>query len=201
MPDTTGITSGTFAIPNTGETASNVWYRVYLTVTDSGGLSTTTSRDVLPNTVVISLATNPPGLRVTLDGQPVTTPMNVTSVVGIIRTLGVVSPQVSGNTTYQFASWSDGGAATHTVATPGTNRTYTASYVSILTTPTGLASREVGLKQKERNVRGRSALESVRAAQFVSYWMIVDGATGGSGITPPVVFCQMDPSRASAKER
>jgi len=138
MPDTTGITSGTFAIPNSGETSANVWYRVYLTVTDSGGLSTTTSVDVLPNTVVISLATNPPGLRVTLDGQPVTTPMSVTSVVGIIRTLGVVSPQVSGTTTYQFASWSDGGAATHTIATPGTNRTYTASYVSILTTPTGL---------------------------------------------------------------
>jgi glucose/arabinose dehydrogenase len=138
MPDTTGIRSGTFAIPNTGETASNVWYRVYLTVTDSGGLSTTTSRDVLPNTVVITLATNPPGLRVTLDGQPVTTPTSVTSVVGIVRTLGVVSPQASGNTTYQFASWSDGGAASHTVATPGTNRTYTASYVSVLTTPTGL---------------------------------------------------------------
>jgi hypothetical protein len=138
MPDTTGVRSGTFAIPNSGETAANVWYRVYLTVTDSGGLSTTTSRDVLPNTVVLTLATSPPGLRITLDGQPVTTPMNVTSVVGIVRSLGVVSPQSVGGTTYQFGSWSDGGAATHTIATPATNRTYTASYVPVLTTPTNL---------------------------------------------------------------
>jgi hypothetical protein len=77
-------------------------------------------------------------LRITLDGQPVTTPMNVTSVVGIVRSLGVVSPQSAGGTAYQFGSWSDGGAATHAIATPATNRTYTASYVPILTTPTGL---------------------------------------------------------------
>jgi glucose/arabinose dehydrogenase len=139
MPDTTGIRSGAFAIPSSGETAANVWYRVYLTVTDSGGLAATTFVDVMPNTVVLSLATAPSGLRVTLDGQPVTTPMNVTSVVGITRTLGAVSPQVTaGGTTYQFVSWSDGGAATHTIATPATNRTYTATFVPVLSRPTGL---------------------------------------------------------------
>src|SRR5439155_17366230 len=41
MPDTTGITAGTFAIPNSGETSANVCYRVYLTVTDSAGIWTT----------------------------------------------------------------------------------------------------------------------------------------------------------------
>jgi hypothetical protein len=138
MPDTTGVRSGTFAIPNSGETSANVWYRVYLTVTDSGGLATTSFVDVMPNTVVLSLATTPSGLRVTLDGQPVATPTNVTSVVGIVRTLGVISPQTPGGTAYQFASWSDGGAATHTIATPASNRTYTAVFVPVLTTPTGL---------------------------------------------------------------
>jgi Glucose / Sorbosone dehydrogenase/Immunoglobulin I-set domain len=138
MPDTTGIRSGTFAIPNSGETAANVWYRVYLTVTDLGGLAATTFVDVRPNTVVLTLATNPSGLRVTLDGQPVATPMNVTSVVGIVRTLGVVSPLAAGGTTYQFRSWSDGGAASHTIATPATNRTYTATFTAVLSTPKGL---------------------------------------------------------------
>ena len=133
-----GIKSGTYAIPNSGETSANVWYRLYLTVKDSGGLSTTAFRDIAPNTAVITLTTNPPGLRVTLDGQPVTTPLSVTSVVGIVRTLGVVSPQTSGTTSYSFISWSDSGTATHTVATPGTSRTYTATYSSPPGAPTGL---------------------------------------------------------------
>ncbi|HEY6507602.1 MAG TPA: PA14 domain-containing protein, partial [Vicinamibacterales bacterium] len=70
----------------------------------------------------------PAGLQLTLDGQPRTTPATVPSVVGMSRTLGVVSPQSVGGTTYTFQSWSDGGAATHTIATPATAATYTASF-------------------------------------------------------------------------
>jgi hypothetical protein len=139
MADITGITSGTFAIPNSGETSANVWYRVYLTVTDLAGLSTTTYVDVLPNTSVLTLATVPAGFQVTLDGQPVTTPANVTSVVGIVRSLGVVTPQTSGSNSYQFSTWSDGGAATHNVTTPGSNTTDTATYQIVpLPAPTNL---------------------------------------------------------------
>jgi hypothetical protein len=138
MPDTTGVASGTFPIPDVGETAANVWYRVYLTATDSAGISTTTFVDVLPNTATITLTTTPPGLQVTLDGQPTTTPVNITSVVGMVRTLGVVSPQVSGSPTYRFVSWSDGGAATHAIATPSANTTYSATYTAAPAAPTGL---------------------------------------------------------------
>ena len=128
MASTSGIKSGSFVIPATGETSANVWYRVYLTVTDSGGLSTTIYVDVLPNTSVFTLATSPSGLQLTLDGQPIAAPINVTSVVGITRTLGVVTPQTSDRDTYQFSSWSDGGAATHNIQTPATNTTYTATF-------------------------------------------------------------------------
>jgi len=138
MLDRVGIRSGTFAIPNSGETSANVWYRVYLTVRDSGGLSTTGFLDIAPNTAVITLATSPPGLRVTLDGQPAITPISTTSVVGMVRSLGVVSPQTSGSTSYSFVSWSDGGAATHSVATSSTNRTYVATYANPPSAPTGL---------------------------------------------------------------
>ena len=87
---------------------------------------------------MITLSTVPPGLSVTLDGQPVIAPVTVTSVVGIVRTLGVVTPQTSGAVTYSFESWSDGGAATHTIATPGTNTTYQAVYSSPLAAPVGV---------------------------------------------------------------
>jgi len=71
IPPTSGATGGTFAIPNTGETSPNVFYRIILTVTDSGGLTHTTFRDIHPRTVTITLATKPGGLQVTLDGQAV----------------------------------------------------------------------------------------------------------------------------------
>ena len=58
-------------------------------------------------------------------------------VVGIQRTLGAVSPQTSGGTTYAFQSWSDGGAATHTIATPRRDTTYTATFTAS-TVPVGI---------------------------------------------------------------
>jgi hypothetical protein len=64
----------------------------------------------------------------TLDGQPVTGPSSTQGVVGITRTLGVVSPQTVGGVTYEFVSWSDGGAATHNINTPSSNTTYTATF-------------------------------------------------------------------------
>jgi glucose/arabinose dehydrogenase len=127
---TTGAKSGSFVIPRLGETSANVFYRIQLTVQDSAGLTTVTTRDITPRTSVITLQTNPAGLQVTLDGQPVVTPASVTSVVGITRTLGAVSPQTFGGNNYTWSSWSDGGAATHNVDTPATNTTYSASYVT-----------------------------------------------------------------------
>src|SRR5262249_46231751 len=130
VPPTSGATSGSFVIPATGETATNVWYRIHLTVTDPSGLSHSVYRDVFPRISTITLQTNPPGLQLTLDGAPTTTPASVESVVGINRTLGVVSPQNVGGRNYVFASWSDGGVAAHTISTPSTNTTYTATFAT-----------------------------------------------------------------------
>ncbi len=128
IPPTSGSTGGSFVIPQTGETAANVWYRIHLTVADPAGLTNAVYRDILPRTATITLQSNPAGLQVTLDGQPVTTPVSVTSVVGVKRTLGVVSPQNINGANYVFSSWSDGGAVTHTITTPSTGATYTATY-------------------------------------------------------------------------
>ena len=133
-----GVTSGSFQIPNTGETAAGVWYRITLTVRDSGGLTHTVLRDIVPNTSTITLASNPTGLQLTLDSQPVTAPVSVVSVVGMQRTLGAPSPQTLGATSYSFVGWSDGGAASHTIATPASSTTYTASYSSTPATGNGL---------------------------------------------------------------
>jgi glucose/arabinose dehydrogenase len=141
IPSTSGVTSGSFTVPTTGHTETNVWYRIFLTVTDSGGLTHTSFRDVTPRVVNLTLATNPAGLQVRLDGQPVATPLTFGSVVGIVRALDAPLTQTSGGTTYEFVSWSDGGAATHNISTPAAATTYTATYrVATGGTGTGLSA-------------------------------------------------------------
>jgi glucose/arabinose dehydrogenase len=138
---TSGATGGSFTIPTSGETSANVWYRISLTVRDSAGLTHTTFRDVLPRKVQLTLATSPAALQLRLDGQPVATPLTFDAVVGIVRTIGATTPQASGGTPYDFVSWSDGGAASHSIATPAANTTYTATYrAATVGTGTGLAA-------------------------------------------------------------
>jgi glucose/arabinose dehydrogenase len=124
----TGTTAGTFTIPTTGETSANVWYRIHLTVKDSAGQTSTTYRDLLPRKVQVTLATTPSGLSLTLDGQPVVAPFTFTGVVGIVRTLGATTPQILSSRIYDLLGWSDGKPATHTITTPPTNATFTATY-------------------------------------------------------------------------
>jgi glucose/arabinose dehydrogenase len=125
--------SGSFVVPNTGETSTDVWYRIHLTVTDSAARSTETFVDVLPNTTTLTFhatPTSPTGLQITLDGQPHATPYSQGSVVGMKRTLDAASPQVLGTTSYTFSSWSDGGAKSHVITTPAAATTYTAAFVT-----------------------------------------------------------------------
>jgi hypothetical protein len=129
VPDTVGE-SGSFTIPALGETSANVWYRVHLTVKDSWGMTGSSFMDVTPNTVNLDFETDPPGLQVRVDGPPKTTPASLESVVGLQRTIGVVSPQVLNNQAYVFSSWAHGGPATQDIQTPAADTTYVASYVA-----------------------------------------------------------------------
>jgi glucose/arabinose dehydrogenase len=131
IPPTSGETGGSFVVPTVGHTESDVWYRVILTVRDSAGLTSTVVRDIQPRKVDLSLWTSPAGLSIRLDSQPQGTPLTVTGVVGIERTLEAPSPQTIGGTTYEFDRWSDGGARVHTISTPTTNTTYTAFYRAV----------------------------------------------------------------------
>ncbi len=130
LPQTCGVTSGMVTIPTLGETSANVWYRFTLTVRDSGGRTSSTFADVLPRKVNLTLQSNPPGLQLTLDGQPMTAPVQVASVVGIVRSIGAPGQLPVAGTRQGFASWSDNGAATHDVPTPAADTTYTATYTT-----------------------------------------------------------------------
>jgi len=122
--------SGTATIPVRGETSDNIFYRFHLRATDSAGSVVEITRDLLPQKAQVTLATQPAGLALTLDGQAVTAPQVFTGVVGIERDLGAADQAFNGRR-YRFTSWSDGGAATHTVSTPSANTTYTATFTDI----------------------------------------------------------------------
>lgn len=104
-----------------------MWYRIYLTATDAAGISRTVLRDVLPVKSAITLDTVPPGLAVLLDGAEVSAPFVFVGVAGIERVLEARS-QMANGVAYEFESWSDGGAATHTIGTPGRDATLVARF-------------------------------------------------------------------------
>jgi PKD repeat protein len=103
---------------------TNSYLEIYLTATDSGGLGATANRNIQPRTVAITLATIPSGLRLTVNGTTVTGPTTITSWQGWQLNLTAPARQ----SPFSFVSWSDGGAATHSVTTPGAPATYTATY-------------------------------------------------------------------------
>ncbi len=144
-----GVASGTFTIPNSGETSANVFYRLYMVVTDAQGAKDSAFTDILPRTSTITLATSNSGLYVTLDGQPFLAPITVTSVEGMLRTIGATSPQTVNNAlVYNFTSWSQGGSQTQTFATPVNNVTYTANFTAQLRVADSPAPTSAGLDYK-----------------------------------------------------
>ncbi|MCG8332405.1 MAG: PQQ-dependent sugar dehydrogenase [Chitinophagales bacterium] len=108
MSPLTGIYNGFYAIPVVGETDDNVWYRVWLQATDSEGLSQSVYRDIYPIRTVITLNTNPTGLKIRLDGRTITTPYATNSVVGILRSIKAVESQVEGQELFSFIDWENG---------------------------------------------------------------------------------------------
>ncbi|MDX1503790.1 MAG: PQQ-dependent sugar dehydrogenase [Thermoanaerobaculia bacterium] len=132
----TGVASGSFTVPVTGAASTPGTLRVYLTATDLGvpsiagsELADTTAVDLVPTLSEITLAADPGGLglELELDGVASPAPFAEESVVGSQRSLGAPA-QTLGDTTWVFSSWSDGGAAQHTVSTPAGDTTYTAQF-------------------------------------------------------------------------
>ncbi|HEX3131076.1 MAG TPA: PQQ-dependent sugar dehydrogenase [Thermoanaerobaculia bacterium] len=129
IPDTPGTAGGSFTIPTVGETSTDVWFRIHLTVKDSEGLTGTTFVDVRPRIVHMTFQTDPAGLQIALDGEPRTAPFTEPGVAGIFRGLAAPTPQVLNGVTYDFISWADGSNDDdYNLATPAVDTTYKAIF-------------------------------------------------------------------------
>ncbi|HEX8913117.1 MAG TPA: PQQ-dependent sugar dehydrogenase, partial [Humisphaera sp.] len=135
-----GTSSGTFIAPD-HEYPSKLELR--LTATDSGGLTSTTAVVLLPQTSVFTVGANVPGVQVSFNGELATTPFNRTVIVGSANVVSAAG-QAVGGTAYDFAGWSDGGAATHQVVAGAANGSLTATYTPSTALPVPWASADVG---------------------------------------------------------
>jgi glucose/arabinose dehydrogenase len=121
----TGAASGSFTAPD-HEYPS--YLELKLTATDSGGQTDTKTMRLDPKTVALTFQTSPSGLRLALNGTDATATFTRTVIVGSSNTVSAISPQNKGRKTYNFQSWSDGGAQTHTIVAPANAATYTARF-------------------------------------------------------------------------
>nr|BFF23880.1 hypothetical protein GCM10025732_18450 [Glycomyces mayteni] len=86
--------------------------------------------DVHPNTVEVSIGTDPPGLEFTLDGRP----YEATSkrmVVGTEYVLGAESPQYAEGSRFAFAGWSTGAEQQHVFTVPDEDVSVTAGFAEL----------------------------------------------------------------------
>ena len=147
-----GTKTGTFAIPTSGHDFSGTTsYEIILTVTDSNGLSKSTSVSVFPNKVNLPFDASPSGLSLDIDGIRKVTPFVKDTVANFQHTLSAPS-QSSGPNNYVFSSWSDGGAATHTIVVPQTSVSFLATFA-----PAGAAGLVAAYGFEETS--GSSALD------------------------------------------
>ena len=113
-----------FPAPEDFQASAGSYVEVILEATDAGGLTTAAARNIQPRRVNVTLTSSPTGRRIRAHGEgPFTTPTTLVSWAGWRFNINALTPQNG----WRFVSWSDGGAAIHSVA-PTANVTYTATY-------------------------------------------------------------------------
>lgn len=121
------------------------YLEIRLTVADSQGLSKTMAQELQPNRVNTTFESQPTGLELQVNGTTFAAPQRLVSWEGYKLAVHAPSPQTLAGKTYEFASWSDGGAQSHDISTGAQAGTYTAAYRSLgapSCTITGTANAE-----------------------------------------------------------
>jgi hypothetical protein len=117
--------SGSFTAPD-HDYPSHLELR--LTATDSAGATGTASVLLQPRTTTLSFQTVPAGLQVAVGSASAVAPFSRTVIVGSTNSVSAISPQTQNGRTWTCASWSDGGAQTHTLIASAAGGTLTATF-------------------------------------------------------------------------
>jgi glucose/arabinose dehydrogenase/PKD repeat protein len=114
--------------PENLEAAATSYFDVELTATDSRGRSATVVRPFMPRTVRLDFLSDPSGATLRIDDAAVRTPVSFTSWVNYPVDVEAASQTASDGAPLTFLSWSDGGAASHSIVTPAAPASYTARF-------------------------------------------------------------------------
>jgi len=116
---TSALTAGSHSI--TGVYGGNAAYNT------STSPALTQTVNALP--VAVTVATNPSGKGITVDGTGYTAPQTFHWIPGSSHAMAVSTPLAgAAGTRYPFANWSDAGARSHSITVPSTPTTYTARF-------------------------------------------------------------------------
>lgn len=166
--------SGTFTAPD-HEYPS--YLELKLTARDAGGLTSVKSVRLDPQTVGLTFATQPAGMKLTYFSKTVGTPSTSTAIVGSNGSLSADLLQPSAGKLYRFASWSDGGARNHNFTAPATPTTYTATYLAkrnlALNRPVAVSSVYTAGREGPKAVDG-SMTTAWSSARSDPQWLRVD---------------------------
>ena len=129
VPPTAG-NNVTFQAPAPEDLAATTtsYISIHLTATDSNGATSTVSRTVQPRLVNVTLDSVPSGLTLSVNGTSVTTPRTIASWDKYALALNAATQRDTSAMAWLFASWSDGGAAAHTIVTPASAATVRATF-------------------------------------------------------------------------
>ena len=103
----------------------------YGTEEPSTTLGASVSVTLQPRTSLVSFTSDPAGATLQIGAKVVAAPVAERFIVGSRQSVTAPSPQTIGGVSYEFASWSDGLAATHLFTVPSTDAALGATYRSL----------------------------------------------------------------------
>jgi hypothetical protein len=121
--------SVTFTVPPPADivTAATGYMEIRLTATDDAGMSRTVVRQLRPTWFRVRIATAPPDLMIRVNGREVAGLVSFRSWADYPLTVEAPTQVIDGET-WALATWSDGGAATHTIEQPSPTGIYLATF-------------------------------------------------------------------------
>ena len=185
--DLTSFTGATGSFDVGTDHDADSYLLLELTVTDAGGLSDSQTIQIDPQTVAYTLASSPAGAQLSYDNGTAAAPFTRTAASGYRVTVGAADSFVKNGDTYEFKSWSDSGARSHTVSVPNAAATLTASYNGI---PTAAATADSTSGAAPLAVKfDGSGSRDPDASDTLTYdWDFGDGSAHGTGAKPPHTY-------------
>ena len=130
--------------------AGNSYLIVELTATDSTGLSTTITQNLLPKKVDLTIESEPSGLKVQIEGTSYTTPAQIETWAGNTIDLSAPDQLIASGEPVAWDSWSVQGGQDFQFEMPGTDTTVTANY-DLITAPSFPASADARVREGSPN--------------------------------------------------